>query len=105
MEIGKRVSEIRKKLRITQKALAERAGVSQSTISDLESTERDISVSLLVKICDALSISVPEFLSSDFSSNDFVPQKYAHLLRSLSAHQLSVIEQLIELIISQEKLE
>lgn len=56
--IGKRLSERRKRLRVTQKDLAEIAGVSVSTISAIELGKTNPSIALLNKISEPIGLVV-----------------------------------------------
>lgn len=56
--IGKRISARRKRLRVTQKDLAEIAGVSVSTISAIELGKANPSIALLTKISKPIGLVV-----------------------------------------------
>jgi transcriptional regulator with XRE-family HTH domain len=55
LTIGALIKTIRVQLGMSQKALAKRAGVPQSTISRIEKEERDANLSTLNKILSAIS--------------------------------------------------
>ncbi|MDX8430954.1 MAG: helix-turn-helix domain-containing protein [Candidatus Algichlamydia australiensis] len=55
LHIGDLIRTIRKQLGMSQLVLAKRAGVPQSTISRIESGERDMNLSTLQKILSAIS--------------------------------------------------
>ena len=55
LTIGALIKSIRVQLGMSQKALAKRAGVPQSTISRIEQEERDANLSTLNKILSAIS--------------------------------------------------
>jgi len=55
LSIGALIKSIRVQLGMSQKALAKRAGVPQSTISRIEQEERDANLSTLNKILSAIS--------------------------------------------------
>ncbi|PJD97854.1 MAG: hypothetical protein CK425_01615 [Parachlamydia sp.] len=55
LTIGALIKSIRVQLQMSQKALAKRAGVPQSTISRIEQEERDANLSTLKKILGAIS--------------------------------------------------
>jgi len=52
-----RIKEIRRKLGMTQDALAEKVGSTKGYISQLENGNRDINSRLLVKLSEALGVS------------------------------------------------
>lgn len=62
--VGQRVRELRHKLRLSQEALANKAGVDRTYITDVENGRRNISVELLEKIIKALEVSFAEFFNS-----------------------------------------
>jgi transcriptional regulator with XRE-family HTH domain len=55
LTVGALIKSIRVQLGMSQKALAKRAGVPQSTISRIEQEERDANLSTLNKILSAIS--------------------------------------------------
>lgn len=55
LKIGALIKSVRVQLGMSQKALAKRAGVPQSTISRIEQEERDANLSTLNKILSAIS--------------------------------------------------
>lgn len=55
LPIGTLIRSIRNQLGISQSALAKRAGVPQSTVSRIETGEKDMNVSTLHKVLDAIS--------------------------------------------------
>ncbi len=58
--VGKVILEIRNQKSINQIELARRAKVTQPYISRVEAGKRNISFSMLVRICDVLQVSVAE---------------------------------------------
>lgn len=65
--LGDKIRKIRKSEGLTISALAERVGVSESYISQLERGLMDPSVSLLRKLANALEVSVAAFFDDDGS--------------------------------------
>ena len=61
MEVGKKIKEIRLLKGISQKELSERLGVSSAMISQYESGKRNPKMETLLKIADALGISINVF--------------------------------------------
>lgn len=57
--MGYRIKEIRESQKMTQEELAEKSGVSRTTISNLENgTERTTMLSTLMKLASALETTV-----------------------------------------------
>lgn len=66
MTIGGRIRAARKKAGLTQKELADKLGVTSATVSAFENDKTNIKQSTLLKICNALSISLWELKTIDF---------------------------------------
>jgi len=67
LRVGQRIRELRKKLKLSQEALAFKAEVDRTYITDVENGRRNISVEILEKIIIALEISISDF----FNCKDF----------------------------------
>jgi DNA-binding XRE family transcriptional regulator len=61
--IVNRIAEVREKLGITQKELARRLNVRQSTVSRMEREDANLTLSTLRKVAKALGCSVHQLLS------------------------------------------
>lgn len=62
MTIGEKMKLKRKELNLTQKQLADKAGISLMSIQRYERGERQPTVEILEKICDVFDISVANFM-------------------------------------------
>lgn len=62
MIISERLFKIMKKKHVSQYELANITGIGQSTISDWKTKKTNPSADKLMKICDALDISIEELL-------------------------------------------
>lgn len=67
-EVGKRIKEKRKELRLTQVEVAKRAGISQSSLSDIEKVTKNPSVITIELIASALSCSIADLLGDSETS-------------------------------------
>lgn len=73
MSLGVRVKHLRKNAGLTQKELADKVGVDQSTISDLENgVTQNPSASVVASIAKALGTS-PEFLLQGYEPEGITP--------------------------------
>lgn len=72
--IGSRIKQIRKEKGITQESLAHVVGVSNSHMSHIESAQSNASLKTVMKIADALSVSVDELLSDGLKKGTLVYQ-------------------------------
>jgi len=64
LKIGQRIRELRKKLKISQEALAYEAEVDRTYITDIENGRRNVSVEILERIIKALKVSISEFFNT-----------------------------------------
>ena len=63
-KIGQRIKELRKELQLSQEALAYKAEVDRTYVTDVENGRRNVSVEILERIIKALDVSISEFFSS-----------------------------------------
>ena len=63
MDVGTRIKVLREKNELTQNALAEKAGVSQTHLRRVELGQADITIGHLQLVCDALQISLRDFFN------------------------------------------
>ena len=72
--IGSKISELRKQKDFSLHQLAEKAGVSPTTIHKLERNEMTPTVTILMKIADALGEKVSFFLGEESDETHYVEQ-------------------------------
>jgi transcriptional regulator with XRE-family HTH domain len=63
-KVGQRIKQLRKKLELSQEALANEAEVDRTYMTDVENGRRNISVEVLERIIKALKVSYSEFFNS-----------------------------------------
>lgn len=63
--IGARIKQLRTELKLTQEALAFKAGVDKTYLNEVENGKRNVSVINLEKIIIALSVKIKDFFSSN----------------------------------------
>ena len=68
MDVGARLKAIRTLRNISQRELAKRAGVTNSTISMIEKNSVSPSISSLKKVLNGIPISLVEFFNEDYNS-------------------------------------
>lgn len=88
-QIGKRILERRKQLRLTQEELAELAGITPQTISSAELGKKALRPENIIRICSALKISTDNLLLGKVTEQDYdllnskisclTPSQYRHL--------------------------
>ncbi len=88
-EMGQRLTERRKQLRLTQEEVAERADLTEQTISTAETGRKALRPENIIKVCAALDISPDYLLLGNITSVDvsillekvsqLSPGQYRHL--------------------------
>jgi transcriptional regulator with XRE-family HTH domain len=73
--LGKRISDLRCKAELTQAAFAEKANVSNDTISRIERGERSPSFTVLERIARALNTEICDLFN--FSNRKFFKRKWS----------------------------
>ena len=95
-KIGKKIKEIRISRNLTQEYVANATNVNTSHISNIENNRVKVSLSTLVKICNALYTTVDYILSDEYNSpNSAIDQEIILELRNCSPE---LKEQLLKII-------
>jgi len=63
IKVGQRIKELRKKLELSQEALANEAEVDRTYVTDVENGRRNVSVEILERLIKALDVSIAEFFN------------------------------------------
>jgi len=71
-QIGRRLREVRERLTLSQRQLARQSGVANATISQIEASKLNPTVSMLKRILDGIPISLGEFFGDEFEVRDKV---------------------------------
>ena len=93
-EIGQRIMERRKKLGLTQEALAENADVTAQFVSYAEAGKRAMRPENLMKIAGALDVSADYLLTGDIIDKDLLI--LANKMRKLTPSQIRIVESIID---------
>ena len=93
--IGARVREEREKLNLSREAFAEKAGVSQSFINEIERGRSGMSSESLAVISKALGVSIDFLVFGDSKRYDHI----ISLLRGLTPEQLEHMGRIIKEIV------
>ncbi|ROS00097.1 XRE family transcriptional regulator [Sinobacterium caligoides] len=70
MDVGERLKKIRTECKLSQRELAKRVGVTNSTISLIEQNRVSPSVGSLKKVLDGIPMSLSEFFAVDITSEN-----------------------------------
>lgn len=93
-EIGNRIIERRKKLGLTQEALAEKGDMTTQFISYAELGKRAMRPENLLKISSALGVSADYLLTGDIIDKDLL--LLSEKLSRLTPSQLRIVEGIID---------
>lgn len=93
-EIGKRIMDRRKKLGLTQEALAEKGEVTTQFVSYSESGKRAMRPENLLKISSALEVSADYLLTGEIIDKDLLI--LSDKLRKLTPSQVRTVEAIID---------
>ena len=83
--VGEHIADLREKRGFSINALAERAGISQSHLTNIENSKRNPTVAVLTEICSALDISMEEFFQD--SGEDLFTSSIAAEAKRLTYEQ------------------
>ena len=64
LKVGQRIKVLRKEIGLSQEALALKAEVDRTYVTDVENGRRNVSVEILERIIAALEVSFIEFFTS-----------------------------------------
>ena len=64
LKVGQRIKVLRKEIGLSQEALALKAEVDRTYVTDVENGRRNVSVEILERIISALEVSFIEFFTS-----------------------------------------
>ena len=93
-EIGKRIMDRRKKLGLTQEALAEKGKVTTQFVSYAESGKQAMRPENLLKISSALEVSADYLLTGEIIDKDLLI--LSDKLRRLTPSQVRTVEAIID---------
>lgn len=95
IDVLQRINELREERHWTEYQLAERSGLTQSTISSWYRKKMLPTIPSLTKICDAFGISISQFFLEDHSQAVLLNEKELSLLRASSRLDPSQYEALL----------
>ena len=93
-QIGKRIIERRKKLGLTQEALAVKGDMTTHVVSYAESGKRAMRPENLLKISSALGVSADYILTGEIVDKDYL--LLSDKMRKLTPSQLRLIENIVD---------
>lgn len=94
LEMGQRITGRRKKLGLTQEALAEKGDMTTQFVSYAEAGKRAMRAENLLKVSQALGVSADYLLTGDIVDKDLLI--LSEKLRQLTPEQVRIIENIID---------
>ena len=95
--IGKRVKTARLRANLTQEALAEKAGMSITHMSNIETGNSKLSLPMIVSLANALSVSVDEVLcDSVLHSKEVFSREVQQLLEDCDEYEVRMLTDLLK---------
>jgi transcriptional regulator with XRE-family HTH domain len=102
--LGERLRTYRKRKNMTQEELAHRASFSTSFISDVERAEKSPTIESLVRITDALGITLEElFANAQSRKKTKEAETVAYIIgkiNNLPSQELQTINNMVDLLLS-----
>lgn len=87
MSLGENIKLYRKKQKLTQVQLADKANISRSYLADVENNRYNPSVDTLKNISNALGVNLNELLSdNELTSTSDMPKKLSPEVETIAAH-------------------
>ncbi|HAG04334.1 MAG TPA: XRE family transcriptional regulator [Lachnospiraceae bacterium] len=97
MDVGKRITYFREKRGLTTNKLANKAGISQSFIRDVELSQKGITVDNLEILCETLGITMSDFFETP-NDEIVIDKELKKQISKLSAEQKTRLTEFLRLI-------
>lgn len=95
--IGQRIRKIRKAQGFSQETLAERAGISVTHMSHIETGNTKLSLPVLVDLAEILDVRTDELLyDGGFAERSSTIDEIVRILDSCTAKQLKIIKNIVK---------
>ncbi|QDX94706.1 XRE family transcriptional regulator [Brevibacillus laterosporus] len=102
MKLGEKIRVYRKNRDLTAKELAEKAGIAQSSISDIENEKTSPSVETLYKILSALEVDIGYFFNTGISNLHPNLIELIEIAKELSPEEQRALTKYIELTLNRK---
>jgi len=98
MNIGEKIKNERLRQQISMNALAKKAGVGQSSLSHIESGNRQPTFDILERIVAALGFTLAEFFAEDKEPEQLPPNilRTVDKLKKLTPRQLEILNTVLD---------
>lgn len=100
IEMGNRIQNRRREIRLSQKAVAEEAGISPVTVSRIESGQTEMSVKIFIRLVGILGMDADELLCGIPALDlDARCQAVSSRIRCLGQHEQAVVMRTVEVLV------
>lgn len=99
--MGYRLKERRKKLGLTQEALAEKVNVSVNHISAVENSKENLSIALLLKICENLQ-TTPDYILLGTSPSGCDSSRLIETVKLCNSEDIELLTHMAEYLIQKK---
>jgi len=101
--LGARIREIRKRRKLSQEMLAERAGISAQYVSNIERGKENPTLDLLLRLADALKVSLGEMCDFETEEMDIkkIRSSIREILKTRDPESLRVVLKLLMTVVRQ----
>ena len=97
VEVGKRIREIRVKKNMSQADLADKANISLSQVSDIETGKSSMRLTTFIGIVEALQVSADVLLRSDIPEvNNLYKSEFAEVLEGCTPTEIDSILKIVK---------
>ena len=98
--VGKRIAKIRHEKKLTQENLAEKAGITNNYLSNIERNRSIPSLETLMSICTALSVTPNEILiGTDDTQTNYLTRDICNLIEKCTPYERKIIISIIDILI------
>ena len=97
IEIGKRIRDIRTNKKMSQADLADKANISLSQVSDIETGKSSMRLTTFIGIVEALQVSADVLLRTDIPEvNNIYKSEFAELLEDCTLTEIESILKIVK---------
>lgn len=101
IQLGRRVAQRRKQLKLKQNVLAEILGISNNYLSSIECGKEKPSLEIIVKICNSLQVTPDYLLMGNMHSNN-IPQNISEGLRLCTEEDIELLASIMQFMINRQ---
>ncbi len=90
--IGKRIRDIRNEKHFTQEFLANETGVNVTHISNIETNKVKVSLTLLVRICNVLGVTLDYLLENEYrDTSSVLEEEFLNIMKDMPKEKQEIL--------------